>query len=67
MGSRTLFLGIEGSRNVGEAGAEVFNARGSTEECVKDPTAAEGCLDCLICDRDLVGHRTAVKLSFARV
>ena len=33
-------------------------------ECIKNPAAAG--LDCLICDRDRVGHRTALKLPFAR-
>ena len=47
-------------------GADVSTVRGSRVACIKKPAAA-GCLECLICDRDRVGHRTAVKLSFARL
>jgi hypothetical protein len=35
--------------------------------CIKNPAARREVCGWLICDKDRVGHRTAVKLSFARM
>jgi hypothetical protein len=35
--------------------------------CIKNPAARRDVCGWLICDKDRVGHRTAVKLSFARM
>ena len=42
-----------------------FLLRRHSGDAIKNPAAA-GCLDSLICDKNRVGHRTVVTLSFAR-
>jgi hypothetical protein len=68
-GVADFIFGHRGLREfeVGEKlGAVVSTALGGAVGFIKKHPAAAGCLDCLICDRERVGHRTAVKLSFAR-
>ena len=42
-----------------------FTCAGKRVQCNKNPAAA-GCLGCLLCDRDLVRHRTAVTVLRSR-